>query len=144
MYLTIDEYLKRAYESETERLSNEDEVLDGTIGSEEEEILSICIMDASGTIDRSLRKRYRLPLDVVPEDMKRLAFQISRFYLHEKKNIIGDAILEIYDRAMAELKRIAKGDTLLDLPELSAEKAVNPIDYVKGEAKFSQANMSGY
>ncbi len=143
MYLTVIEYIDRAYQEETERLANENEVLDGTIDATETQIVEMCIKDASELVDSNLRGRYQLPLSAIPELIKRLTFQVSRFYLFEKKGLTED-VLDAYDRALRELKRIAKGEILLDIPELSGEKSSGHITFVKGSAKFSSENLVGY
>lgn len=143
MYLTDEEYIDRASQDETERLANENEVLDGTIDQTETYIVNMCIKDASELVDSYLRGRYQLPLSTIPELIKRLTFQVARYYLYEKKGLTED-VLQTFDRAINELRRIAKGESRLDAPELSAEQSSGQIKYVKGTPLFSRENMAGY
>lgn len=144
MYLTVQEYIDRSYQDETERLANENEVLDGNIDATEANIVTLCITDASGLVDSYLRGRYQIPLSSIPELIKRLTFQFSRFFLYEKKNLIDDNSFLIYDRAINELKRIAKGEIILDIAKLSVEQSNRQIKYTKGTPLFSKENLVGY
>ena len=134
MYLTVTEYLDRSYEGETERLASPNEILDGW-DTGDEAILMVCIGDASEMVDSYLRGRYQVPIAVIPELIKRLTFQLSKYFLFEKKSMLEETAFLNYDRAISELKRIQKGETLLDAPVLSAEKSQGQITYTKGSRR---------
>ncbi len=145
MYLTFDEYIARSYESETERMASEHEKLDG-LGDKEKGIVLLCIKDASSAIDNYLRDRYRTPLSPVADSIKRICFQLSRFHLFEKKNILNEEAFLVYDRAIAELKKIAKGDIKLDAIEAKRQGSskAGRISYVKGKSMLARAEKWEY
>ena len=145
MYLTVQEYIDRAYQDETERLANENEVLDGTIDQTENTIIEMCIKDASELIDSHLRGRYTLPLSVdIPELLKRDCFVITKKYLFSKKNLWNDLVEEDFKDVKKHLDRIAKGMTKLDIPILSGEKSNGQITFTTGKQLFSKDALRGF
>ena len=65
-------------------------------------------------IDLYSRKRYSVPFNPVPDQIKRLSATIAAYYLHRRKQKVTNSILDKYTKAVATLKGISMGTVELE------------------------------
>lgn len=141
MYLTVNEYLERASNRDTELIISMDEGQNGW-DLEDEAILTVAIKDASNHIDGYMRHRYLLPLDETPDLIKRICFVITRKYIYSKKSIDSKTVRQEYEEALSDLERIRLGTIVLNIPSLDDEQA--SLYWKEGTPKFSSNILKDY
>ena len=100
------------------KLDMEEKVLielsdDNGTGEVDENVVNRQIRKADDTIDVYMRGRYPVDEDVTtPEYIVTLSTQLSIYYLYQRKqrDVGNDSIQDIYDRSIALLKEIQKGE----------------------------------
>jgi len=75
---------------------------------DEEKLQRICDY-VNNLIDDSLRGKYSLPLNPIPETLKEIAFQIAKYKLYELRNAVNDSIYKSYEMNMKLLKEYSEG-----------------------------------
>ena len=72
--------------------------------------------DVSGQIDTYLRKRYAVPLDIVPSEIQRAACHLARFELSlGEQREASDQVRQMRKETLDWLVKIAEGKVVLDL-----------------------------
>lgn len=102
MYCTLEDLTTRYGEEEIRQLT--DREADGDIVTS---ITDRAIADAKATIDGYLASHYSLPLAAIPANLKRIACDITRFYLYE--NDVTDIVQIRFDQALRYLEQVARG-----------------------------------
>lgn len=74
-------------------------------------VLNQALADADAEIDSYLVARYSLPLDSIPQNLTRLACDITRYRLYE--NAATDTVQKRYDQAIRYLVQIGNGTLAL-------------------------------
>lgn len=143
MYLTVQEFLDRFNTRDTELFTSEDEQMDGW-DSGNEDILNICISDASSEIDSYLRGTFILPIVNIPDKIKRICAEITVKYLYDRKNLYDEDADRDFKRAIKDLEKIKKGTIDLELPELTEDNQTGAVHFPEGKQNFSQSSLSGY
>lgn len=117
-YATPQDLVQRFGEQEIVRLTTPaGQELSG-VGMEAAEL---ALANASALIDSYVRRRYRTPIDVPPDEIRRVCQDIARYELST-----GDGKLpgeEVKDRnraALAWLRDISEGRVVLELDEVAA------------------------
>lgn len=101
-YLTLQEYLDRAGEAETTRLT--DETRTGTYDSEK---LETALSDSEEEVDGYLAGRYAIPLSSPPRLVKGFVYALTRERLH--KTQVPQAVKDEAERARSQLRDLARG-----------------------------------
>ncbi len=82
--------------------------------------IEAALEENSAIIDGYLRKRYNVPLDVAPAEIKRACCILARYDLSVGGNRqAADQTIKDRDGVMAWLKQIAAGQVLLDLQQVA-------------------------
>lgn len=113
-YCTEQNLIDRFGEQEIVHLSDRHGA--GVIDSD---IVTRAVGDAAGEIDGYLSARYTVPLSPVPVVLTRIACDIARWFLYEDQ--ATDQVRDRYDRAIAFLKGVAKGEIGLGVDESGDE-----------------------
>ena len=89
--------------------------------------------DASALIDGYLRRRYQVPLDLVPAEIRRAACVLARFDLSTGDNReASERAAQDYKGVLSWLTQISKGEVLLPLAEVAV-----------GDQSFAQVQTRG-
>lgn len=107
LYCTVSEYLAMFQQTEAVELSNLDDPLGVAV---DHSLLEVALTDASAEAEAYLR-RYTLPIDPVPQILRRCVADMARYYL-SRYNPPED-VRKRYEDALKRLQQIAQG--LLDL-----------------------------
>lgn len=86
-------------------------------GEPDAEVVDAALEDASAEIDSYLAQVYRLPLPSVPRLVRRLACDIAFHRLSPEADTATEYRRTRYDEAVSLLKKIAKREVSLGLPE---------------------------
>lgn len=117
-YATVTDMITRFGETEMIRLTTPSGAdMDAVVCEKAEAALA----DASAQIDTYLRKRYMVPLDLVPPEIGRACCILARYdlYLGEDKQP-SDQVKETRAEVVRWLGEISLGRVLLDLTEVEA------------------------
>jgi len=114
-YVTQDGYAARFSEEELLALTDRDG--DGTV---DETVWSAAAADAEAEVDAALAARYSLPLEHVPDAVRWAAYAVLRIRLNPH---VGEdhPARHTYTDARDWLRRVARGDASLGLPDEQAE-----------------------
>lgn len=98
---------------------------------------------ASRRMDLRLRVRYTLPFPTpAPPELLSLCLDIARYFLHDI--LATEEIRNRYKDAMAELDRLASGDSLLTLPDDSSTSPSSSPNVRQGSRVFTSASLEGF
>lgn len=112
-YASVDDFVLRVGEKQAIDLTDRD--FKNRI---DEDVLDVALSDSSSEIDAYLSSRYTLPLAKVPANLVRLCCDIARYRLCSMSDVtITDDVRERYEKAIAELKLLAKGTTSLGIEQ---------------------------
>ncbi|NDV20924.1 DUF1320 domain-containing protein [Pseudodesulfovibrio sp. JC047] len=87
-------------------------------GLADEQVTGRAIADADSEIDLHLSKLYDLPLAAVPSVLVQVAVDIAIYRMCNSDALVTEEIRRRYEDARSILRRIAKGEVQLGLPEL--------------------------
>jgi phage gp36-like protein len=106
-------------------------------------VLNQALEDADSQIDTYLAARYSLPLTDIPTILKKVACDIARYNLYG--NVMPDEVKDRYDRAVAWLKSVAKGEAVLvtDDPADSPD-AAGGADFEADDRVFDSDTLDDY
>lgn len=143
MYCTIDDIKKkRIPEGTLIQLTDDEE-----IGAVDQTKVDAAIADASALIDGFLRKRYALPLSVVPAMLAPLAASIAAWNLYGLRAEFEtpERVKADHDNAVATLKLIQKGEVLLGVGEPeTAEAPDSPLSVSAPGTMFGRDTLDRY
>jgi phage gp36-like protein len=122
-YCTLDDLIKAFGEPEIIRISDRGQ----RNGQVNEEVVTRAISDAEAEINMYLEGRGLLPLPSLPEVIRRIAVDISRFYLYQNPKDDGP-VQNAYKQRVKQLEGIASGKLSLGLD--GAGKVMEPEDSV--------------
>lgn len=108
MYCTLSDLIDRFGRDELVQLTDRAAVPTGDIDAA---VVERAIGDAGQLIDGYVAGRYRLPLDPLPDLVRRIACDLARFYLHS--NDPTEAVKDAHKEALRLLDRIAGGTVTL-------------------------------
>jgi len=112
-------------------------------GDDDTSTLDSTIADADALIDSYVSAKYEVPLSPVPQIIKYISCDITRFMLWDDN--APDEVRKRYDDAIARLKDIAKG--MMKLPSTTIVAPTNPsggVDYYAEERVFSRESLAGF
>jgi phage gp36-like protein len=116
-YATVSDLIERFGQTEMVRLTTPaDQDLDGIVMT----VAEAKIEDASALIDSYVRKRYRTPMDVPPQEIVRACCILARYDLATgEQREPTEQMREQRSETMAWLRDIAAGKALLELDEVA-------------------------
>lgn len=140
VYITPQELSERIGEEELIVLSDRDG--DGVADTL---VIERAISDATDEINMHLAVRYQLPLTEVPETIKRLAVNLTLYWLCESDGALSDLVKTRYENSLKSLKALANGTMRLGLPELAtpAENKTGDVQIVSAERRLSRTSLKG-
>jgi phage gp36-like protein len=117
-YASVQDMITRFGESEMIRLTTPSgQAMDAVVIEPAEAAL----FDVSATIDTYLRKRYEVPLDIVPPEINQAACKLARYELaHGEDKQPSEQMKVARDEVTSWLMKISLGQVLLDLTEVAA------------------------
>ena len=125
-YATVANMIERFGEVELIRLTTPD---GQEMASFNADTITRALDEASGVVDTYLRKRYQVPLAVVPPEVRRAVCAIARYDLSlGESREPGEQVRLAKKESTDWLALVAKGDALLDLDEVRS-----------GEDSYAQA-----
>lgn len=86
-------------------------------GTPDTAVVDQALADADAEIDAYIGDRYQLPMQSVPPILVRLAADIAFHRLSPEADVATEHRKRRYDDAVALLRRIAKGEASLGMPE---------------------------
>jgi len=105
MYCSIDDLIKRISLEDLTQLSDDD-----GDGEYDENIVNEAIEYAQDIIDGYVGKKYQVPLDPIPEIIKRIAVDLAIYWLYSRSDEIPEEIENRYKNQIKMLEDIAKGN----------------------------------
>lgn len=125
-YVSQDGYAARFSSDELDALLDRD----GS-GERDQEAWEAAATDAEAEVDAYLGQRYQLPLAHVPEAVQWAAYAVLRARLNPFAGEDSPA-RRVYDDAHQWLRRVARGEVGLGLPEDQAEETTGSRVAVRG------------
>jgi phage gp36-like protein len=135
-YCTLQDLIDRGWEEELLQLTD----LAG-VGAIDEVTVNRAIEDADADINPALRPVATLPLVTVDPILKRIACDLTRYYLHGQ--LVPDDVVKRADQAKADLRLIARGELKIDDGTGTAMTA-DPPDYEAPERTFTADSLADY
>lgn len=119
-YCTLDDLKMLISETELAQLTSEAGNVPDPV------VTAAAIAQAGGEIDSYLAERYRLPLSQVPPQVKALAVDMALYHLYTRRGVVPRARRQKYEAAVAFLKEVAAGQTVVagvegELPQASRQ-----------------------
>ena len=105
MYCSVDDLIKRISLEDLTQLSDDD-----GDGEYDENIVNEAIEYAQNIIDGYVGKKYQVPLDPIPEIIKRIAVDLAIYWLYSRSDEIPEEIENRYKNQIKMLEDIAKGN----------------------------------
>lgn len=112
-------------------------------GDDDTSTLDSTIADADALIDSYVSSKYQTPLDPVPQIIKYISCDITRFMLWDDN--APEEVRNRYNDAIARLKDIAK--SMMKLPSTTVVAPDNPtggVDYYTEERVFTRDSLAGF
>lgn len=106
-------------------------------GAVDLDVIAQALADSDAEIDAYLAARYQLPLTTVPTVLKRLAVDILVYRLASGAGTATEERRKRYEDAVALLRRIAKGEVSLGLPEAPASTG-GGVHMTSGPRRFGR------
>jgi phage gp36-like protein len=108
-------------------------------------VVAAHLADAENLADSCLAKRYRLPLDPMPDILTRIVCDIARATLHGRTLEADDPVAKAKEDAVAWLKDVAKGLVQLEADGLAPEPPSGGTVQVTGPDRvFSKDSLGGF
>ena len=107
MYCNIDDIIKRLSEKELILLSSDNDNIDT-------ETVNTAIADADAIIDSYLAKAYNLPLDNIPNIIKKISVELAIIHLNDKRTQNDEAIEIRRKNVLNLLDKIAKKQIIIN------------------------------
>ncbi|WP_339863193.1 DUF1320 domain-containing protein [Paremcibacter congregatus] len=136
-YLTPSEYITRVGYDETLLLSDTHD-----IGRIDKDRLGARLMEASAVVDGYVARRYLTPLSPVPEVIKGLVADLTRFALHGVN--VPDVVALRNKQALSRMKDIAAGSMVLSLPETTSAGTGGAPDFTSPTRVFNRNSLKGF
>ena len=102
-------------------------------------VLDRAIEDATSFINGFLQSRYTLPLSSIPSVIKRLAVDITRYYLHDEH--VPEHVDNKFKSAEKTLKSVSKGEVNLGIDTLGVKpSSKNDVEIQSGGNVFNRSD----
>ncbi len=135
MYAEVDDLIAETDRSKLIRLTDDD-----NLGEIDQAVCEQMLSKASARIDSKIGMRYPLPLAVpYPACLQGWCLDIALYYLAGRRDEVpGDVWQSRYDRAEADLDKVARGLLTLGHPDPQGEARRQPVLFNAGRtAVFS-------
>ncbi len=109
----------------------------------DDQVLNQAIADADALMDGYLGSRYQLPLANVPQSLKPLACNMTRYQLHDDQS--SEQVTERNKAAHAFLKSVSKGEISLGISE--GGESAQSTDFAEIQSSgsvFSRSNSKSF
>ncbi|TBV76875.1 gp436 family protein [Pseudoxanthomonas winnipegensis] len=137
-YATRDDLVSRFGETEVAQLSDR-----ANTGQINEAVVADKLADAEAEIDAYLGGRFKLPLQVVPEVLKRVACDIARYHLQDDR--ATEDVVRRYKDAITFLQLIVKGTVSIGADPLGQTPAASDLpDFAGGERTFDARSLKDF
>lgn len=138
-YATQQEMIDRFGQREIIQLTDKSTPPTGSINST---VLGKAIADAEATINGYVASRYSLPLAEVPQQLIRIACDLTRFFLDKEPS---KEVQDRYDYALAWLRDVSAGRVSLGVvsPQVTPSSTGGPTA-VGGARVFNTDNLADY
>lgn len=137
-YLTIEELLERRRNEQLLHLAN-----DGAGGLDTDRLVQ-AIGDAEGEVTSWLSSRYGDRLPTAPADasdeLKRLVADLVPYHLSKGAAVMPEQIVEEHRAVVSQLRAVAQGVAVLDLPSKPAVDSSRPV--ITSLRPASDANLT--
>lgn len=137
IYLSPSEYVTRYGYAETQLLSDTHDV-----GRIDKDRLGARLLEAAAIVDGYVAKRYQTPLNPVPEAVKGIVADITRFLLHGDN--VPEVVADRHKQARASLKDISKGDMVLAVAEATTTATSGTPDFIGPSRTFDRDSLKGF
>lgn len=143
MYITIDEFENGLSLSLRTLLSSDDGI------SQDDDVITEAIKQASSLIDSYASYRYVIPLTNVTDQIKAVCIDITVYRLFKRKEAVTNDILESYNAGINYLKDISQDRALIEGADLKTNINNNTVQlnvYAKAisdKPKFDEDNLKG-
>lgn len=130
VYATVEDMVDRYGQVELIRLTTP---ADEDMETVRRDPIERALTEASALIDTYLRKRYRVPTDIAPDEVRRAACVLARYDLYTGEQREPTEQVRLARKETLEwLKLVADGEALLDLEDITA-----------GDSSFAQVSVRG-
>lgn len=141
-YATQQDLIDRFGEEELIQLTDRTNLPATTIDAA---VVAAALADADALADSYLAKRYRLPLDPVPDVLTRTTADIARYHLHGRRTDKDDPVTRAYSQALAWLKDVSKGLVQLDAAGSAPDQSGGgQVQVSAPDRVFSRDSLSGF
>ena len=139
-YCTQDDILQQLDENVLVQLTD-----DQGLGSVNSAVVTRAIMDADAAIDAYCQGHYNVPLDPVPEMIRKLSVDISIYNLYSRRaDSVPENRLERYKNAIRFLEKVAAGQITLGASTPAPESTGNSVDIDQNDRIFTRDKLGGF
>lgn len=138
-YCSAQHMIARFGLEELIQLTNQDNIGATSI---DQGVLSRAISDASGFIDGYLSGRYKIPLEIVPTVLVRIACDITRYFLYD--DAVTERVQKNHDVAIKFLESAAKGIVSLGVDALGAKPQTTNSATMTSGGRIMGRNDNGF
>jgi len=139
IYITQDDLFSQISEEELISLTDDEE-----LGSINTERVNACISQAEAIIDSYLGARYKLPFEVVPEVLKKIAVDMTVYFLESRRRAPTEERRQNYEDAVKFLKDIAKGIASLGISQEVDVPQENKPEITANERIFTRGSLKDF
>ncbi|WFE92301.1 DUF1320 domain-containing protein [Roseibium porphyridii] len=141
-YVTQQDLIDRFGDRELIQLTDRTNLPAATIDAT---VVAAKISDAEAMADSYMAKRYKLPLNPVPDVLIPIVANMARYYLYGERAETESAVTRNYKNALGWLKDVANGTVQLEAEGVaSAQTAGGQIQTVAPDRVFSRDTLEGY
>lgn len=119
---------------------------DGNLGEPNQSVCEQMLIKASAVIDAKVSMRYELPLPTpLPSALQCWCIDLAMYYLHGRRGQApGDVWQSRYDRAAADLDKVATGKMTLGYADPQGAGQRQPVSIEARTAIFSRRERGAY
>lgn len=141
-YCTVDDIRKQIDESKLIQLTD-----DENLGNVNQARVDRAIADADREIDGYAGSRYPVPMNPVPEVLRKLAVDIAVYNLYVRREKVPEARSGQYVNAVKFLERVAMGKISLGVTDPDGNPPASNAPEMSGEnpvRAFTRSSMRGF
>ncbi|MBI9092298.1 MAG: DUF1320 domain-containing protein [Desulfobacterium sp.] len=139
-YCTLDDI--KAMVDEDELISLTDDFDTGSVVTVK---VDSAIKDADALIDSYLVRQYSVPMDSVPDMVKKLSVDIAVYNIYSRRGRTSDTVEKRYNDAVKFLKDVARGDAgIIGATTAPAEMRNDAVAITTSPRIFSRRSMEGF
>lgn len=123
MYISTDEFVSLLTTKTTAQLTDDEQGIYINLT-----LLTTIINNSTELINNYLRGRYTLPLINTHFLLKQICYEITKYELYKRRNVIPDVVKETYIEAIDYLKKLQNGELLLDETNVEQSFVYNTLN----------------